>query len=80
MPVEGEYYLSTNEHRIHGKIAQEASAKIRTTLFFADPPPQPLGGADDELGTPPIGAPRSACELPSPIFLDPRGFARESEA
>jgi hypothetical protein len=33
--------------RIRGEIAPEASDKIRAALLLAEPPPQPLGGADD---------------------------------
>jgi hypothetical protein len=80
MSVEGEYCLSTNERRIQCEIAPEASTKSRATLLFTEPLPQPLGGVDDAPGIPHVGTPRSTCELPSPIFLDPRGFTLDYEA
>jgi hypothetical protein len=50
IPVESEYCLSMKDLRIRGEIAPEASDKIRAALLLAEPPPQPLGGADDGPG------------------------------
>jgi hypothetical protein len=70
--VEGEYCLLTYNHLIRGEIALVASDKIRVALLFTKPPPQLLGGVDDE--------PRAsfnealllvACTTPSPVLFDP---------
>jgi hypothetical protein len=76
IPVEGEYCLSTNDHLIRGKIGPTTFDKISVALFLVEPPPQPLGGVDDEPRASFTKAPLAACDLPSPVRSDPPKFTR----